>query len=337
MSDNKIKRVIALGHEGRLKDALILCEEVISEQTETPPPFIIAAKLSMSLHLFAKAATYFEQHLRVAGPTRQTVLDPAYAWLLANQPHPALPLLEKLAAAAPSDEIISYLLGYARFLCSGQTVATVPHRGQSLKFFIGGGNVSVDMFLVAGKLFEADEIAHLESILPAAPQVIDVGANIGVHLVALAKTFPAGTFYPIEANPVTVEILRRNILLNELTGVRLEGLNKAATATASTVAVKAGRDLGRCAVTTGGDIEGVPLDQLISGPIDLIKIDVEGNEMAVLAGAEEIIRRSRPILMVEVESANDKPFSAWVQARGYRIERSFGHGTGKHNHILRGD
>ena len=51
----------------------------------------------------------------------------------------------------------------------------------------------------------------------------------------------------------------------------------------------------------GVSIAAVALDQLLPGaPVDLIKLDVEGAEAQVLRGAEQIIRRSRPVLIVSL-------------------------------------
>ncbi|PYB79367.1 FkbM family methyltransferase [Pseudomonas sp. LB-090624] len=51
----------------------------------------------------------------------------------------------------------------------------------------------------------------------------------------------------------------------------------------------------------GVSIAAVALDQMLpSAPVDLIKLDVEGAEAQVLRGAEQIIRRCRPVLIVSL-------------------------------------
>ena len=50
------------------------------------------------------------------------------------------------------------------------------------------------------------------------------------------------------------------------------------------------------------------LDDYDLGPVGLIKIDVEGHEKAVLHGAEELLRRDKPSLIVEAEDCH-KPNS----------------------------
>lgn len=321
---------VALARSRRFEEALHLCEGVLAERPGETGVLLSAGNIAMQLDLFERAADHFEGYGRIEGLSTRLAFDIAYARLLANQPRRALPLLEWLDGRGGQ----RMLLDYARFLCAGQRIAEVPHGGHVLRFLISGRNLSVDMFLVAGQLFEAEEIALLEAELPPAPRVIDVGANVGVHLLALARSFPDGVFHPVEANPVTERILRRNIELNMATNVRAAGLGKAATAVPTRVSVRQGRDLGRCGVAAGGEIEGVPLDLLVDGGVDLIKIDVEGNEMEVLAGAEALVARCRPKLMVEVDACNAERFAAWSAGHGYRVAHAFAQGGDKSNLFL---
>ncbi|WP_176513104.1 FkbM family methyltransferase [Pseudomonas faucium] len=59
-----------------------------------------------------------------------------------------------------------------------------------------------------------------------------------------------------------------------------------------------------CSIGTGAGesvIAAVALDQLLPDvSVDVIKLDVEGAEAQVLAGAQQLIRRSRPVLMVSL-------------------------------------
>ncbi|ABK44930.1 methyltransferase FkbM family [Magnetococcus marinus MC-1] len=53
----------------------------------------------------------------------------------------------------------------------------------------------------------------------------------------------------------------------------------------------------------------------------LIKVDVEGAELEVLAGAQQTIEQNRPIMVIEVHSsALAVECQAWLQERGYRVE-----------------
>jgi hypothetical protein len=73
----------------------------------------------------------------------------------------------------------------------------------------------------------------------------------------------------------------------------------------------------------GGAISVSPLDDLIAGRVDFLKIDVEGMEMEALAGAAAILARDRPRIYIEVLDATVATFMAWADANGYRVEKLF--------------
>ena len=64
------------------------------------------------------------------------------------------------------------------------------------------------------------------------------------------------------------------------------------------------------------------LDDFDLPQIGFIKIDVEGHEESVLHGAEGIIERDRPNLMIEIEERHNpgaiERTAAWFERRGYR-------------------
>jgi hypothetical protein len=72
-----------------------------------------------------------------------------------------------------------------------------------------------------------------------------------------------------------------------------------------------------------GEVPVVLLDSLPLGKVDFIKIDAEGMEMQVLAGAATIIAAQHPVLYVEVVDEGIGEFMAWVDRNGYRVEKLF--------------
>jgi hypothetical protein len=79
----------------------------------------------------------------------------------------------------------------------------------------------------------------------------------------------------------------------------------------------------RLVVHPRGTISVAPLDRLWHRPVDFIKIDVEGMEMAVLSGASRLLADYRPYLFIEVCDRRVGDFVAWADANRYRIERLF--------------
>jgi FkbM family methyltransferase len=163
---------------------------------------------------------------------------------------------------------------------------------------------------------------------------VDVGANVGVHTVRLARLAgPGGTVTAIEPDPVLMCRARRNLALNRLGNVRL--INAAASDEAGEMNLylpgksdtnRARASLLRHAYLTG-DVIAVPVvtvdDACGAGRVALIKIDVEGHEDAVVRGAARIIERDAPAVLFEhaAELLGDggrSPFD-WLAERGYAM------------------
>jgi len=66
-------------------------------------------------------------------------------------------------------------------------------------------------------------------------------------------------------------------------------------------------------------VQGITLDGLQLPRIDFIKIDVEGMEMEVLAGAAQSIANNRPALLVETIKADATALREWLIARDYKV------------------
>lgn len=153
---------------------------------------------------------------------------------------------------------------------------------------------------------------------------VDVGAATGWFAIPVALR--GHDVIAIEPNPAVWERLQQNIDIN---GARLEAFNVAAS-----------REQGkatfyrnpRVPLTSGGSIEAptcngperlqvptIPLDQVCFGrDVALIKVDVEGHEMAVLEGAAATIARCRPLLMLEANTdAHRDALASWLAANGY--------------------
>jgi len=135
--------------------------------------------------------------------------------------------------------------------------------------------------------------------------VVDAGANIGLFSL-YAKALGAKKIYSFEAVAETCRLLRRNLALNGA----LKAANIALGAEKGEAGIKfntrgEGSSMIDCGdagvnreITYSGRrlVKVAPLDALVKGRVDFIKIDVEGYEKNVLLGAERIIRKYKPIL-----------------------------------------
>jgi hypothetical protein len=66
-------------------------------------------------------------------------------------------------------------------------------------------------------------------------------------------------------------------------------------------------------------VQAISLDSLKLPRIDFIKIDVEGMEMAVLAGAIESVKHHRPAMLIESLKTDAEALKQWLNHRDYAI------------------
>lgn len=165
---------------------------------------------------------------------------------------------------------------------------------------------------------------------------VDVGANVGVHTVRLARlTGRGGEVVAIEPDPEVVRRAQHNITLNGLANVRV--INAAASDRPGQMRLyrPGPRDANRARASllhhpylTGDDttVPVVTVDDVCAGnPVALIKIDVEGHEAAVVRGAAGTIDRYAPSVIFEyapelLADPAQTPFG-WLAGRGYALFR----------------
>lgn len=174
-----------------------------------------------------------------------------------------------------------------------------------------------------GRLFEKGEVDFLKNKLEAAasPILIDIGANVGLHTINLAKAIQTLKVFSFEPSPKTYQLLAENIKSNNLTQ-RVTLFNLALSETAgfadfyetSDDAFNSLKDTGRREVKEITKVKVSRLDdmsEIMSLPtISLIKIDVEGFENEVLNGATGVLKKYMPDLFVEIykgENSNLNP------------------------------
>jgi FkbM family methyltransferase len=165
---------------------------------------------------------------------------------------------------------------------------------------------------------------------------IDVGANVGVHTVRLAKLVGSGgKVIALEPDEELAQRARRNIMLNQLSHVDVinaaasdEGGGKVPLYRPDTEDTNRGRaSLLQHSYLTGGtsNVQVVTIDEICPGSIALIKIDVEGHEAAVVRGAAATIDHYSPAIVFEyapelLHDASQSPFG-WLADRGYELLR----------------
>jgi FkbM family methyltransferase len=148
----------------------------------------------------------------------------------------------------------------------------------------------------------------LDGMVRVGATVVDAGANIGYNTVHAARAVGrSGRIVAVEPAADNVRILRENLALNALDNVVVHEVALGRTRESrdfflrgETSAVNSlFRPSVYAAVTGIERVQVVPLDDLVDGDADLVKIDVEGAELDVLGGMTRLLRHAGIQLIVE--------------------------------------
>lgn len=190
------------------------------------------------------------------------------------------------------------------------------------KYLLLQGDMISDYMNVYGE-WSQTEVELFQALLSADANVVEVGANIGAHSIALSRICSGGRVFCYEPQRPIFHILCGNVALNDRLNVQVRHMavgdrcGRIAIATSSydqpwnygSFSVEGGFNVeGKYAsATTLDHVDIVALDQdpvlRDLACIDLLKIDAEGFEPNVLAGARELIGRHRPYVFAEANNA----------------------------------
>jgi FkbM family methyltransferase len=159
---------------------------------------------------------------------------------------------------------------------------------------------------------------------------VDVGAHIGYYTVGAART-TSGRVLALEPNPDARAQLERNVALNGLENVIVRPAAVAAEPGRSHLHVPATPDPSFSSLEPARFAEGEPIEVEVS-TVDreveaarleprVVKIDVEGGELDVVAGMTQTLE-AKPVLLVEVSEANAAELAQRLEGyEGFRVAR----------------
>lgn len=197
--------------------------------------------------------------------------------------------------------------GRATYLGNGRVIVGMTVRGEELLYFLDADDRLITPWVVIHGNYEVELTAYLARTLRPDANTIDVGANFGYFTCLAGKLCPDGHAVGIEAEAGSVAIARDNVAVNGLFD-RAEVLHAAANADGSPLDLyrRVGR-AGNTSITRMGQdftdrlgeapeepftVPGVRVDDVAArwgGRVDFLKVDVEGAEPLVIAGARETI------------------------------------------------
>lgn len=184
-----------------------------------------------------------------------------------------------------------------------------------------------------GRIWEKKIFDIYKNIVDKDDIVYDIGGYIGTHTLPLSKY--AKTVVVFEPNTEICNCLISNIELNEVENVEVYELglsDECATHLFSKRQDGTSRMYHKSFTKTQMakwhnkheivDIETITLDSIASEQknVKLLKIDVEGHEFQVLAGAKKVIENNRPHILVEVFKARRPQIIKWAEDNNYLLE-----------------
>lgn len=183
--------------------------------------------------------------------------------------------------------------------------------------------------------FARPELDLLTAYLRHRPgSFLDVGANIGAFAVPIARMFGQNAVVAFEANASIAMLLSANAAVNGIDNLRARHL---AIGEREQVVRFPVPDLAQ-AVNFGaiglGQTRDAPLEPVLMMPLDqcapsnvsVVKIDVEGYEPQVIEGAADLVRRQKPVFLIEASENTEQAARDTLRMMGeagYRLHWTF--------------
>ena len=175
--------------------------------------------------------------------------------------------------------------------------------------------------------YEPGTITWWKRFCASATRILELGTNIGYYVIQGAQTAPGAVYVGVEPHPGCADVCRRNLELNGITNAEIVEAAAVPYSDSSSVdlILPGGRDHYSEAPSTGfvgiNDVHhstedrstytsvrvrSVPVNDLLADGADLVKMDVEGQEHALLSAALDRVLELRPTLFVEVLQTTPK-------------------------------
>ena len=184
---------------------------------------------------------------------------------------------------------------------------------------------NIDTEIAEGRNWEPVVTKWIESKLKDGDVAVDIGANIGWFTLLMARWVGPGRVIAFEPEPSFYARLRGHVEANAVENIELYPFAVGDT-NGDAWCIKNPGPYYSSAHTTSDqptkpcDMVKVPCLKLDTSwtldQLDLIKIDVDGYEMKVLRGAEQVITQYKPAIAIEVANTET---AALLESWGYKL------------------
>ena len=157
-----------------------------------------------------------------------------------------------------------------------------------------------------------DEIKFLRRLLRPGQQIIDIGANMGVYALSMARTVgPTGRVWAFEPASSTAALLAQSIAANGFGNVVLEQCALSSASGTLRLSLNENSELNeliRDGAPSGAseEVQVSTLDEsrerLGWRDIAFVKIDAEGEERSILSGGKRFLAEQSPLVQYEIKA-----------------------------------
>ncbi|MBN1126563.1 MAG: FkbM family methyltransferase [Sedimentisphaerales bacterium] len=214
-----------------------------------------------------------------------------------------------------------------RLYCAVVRKSQITTTIDNIRYHLDLGEM-IDLCLYLDR-YEPDVTGAIERFCKPGHTVLDIGANIGAHTLRMARNVgPNGQVYAFEPTDYAFQKLLQNIALNHFSNIETCKLALSdQNLPAQQVNFRASWRTDGTYKDTTCQADFKRLDDWVVEKnvqhVDLVKLDVDGHEYAVLTGGEYFFRDCRPLLIIEVvdwhfKKVNRNPLKL-LQEWGYRF------------------
>lgn len=169
------------------------------------------------------------------------------------------------------------------------------------------------------------ELDILLAFIEPGQTVVDAGAYIGTHTRAFSnRVGPTGNVFSFEPNPSSFAVLQANVAAAPIANIHPLNLGLGAREEKLSITLDNNlHNLASASMTQGYEQEIATariqaMDAIDIPCVHLLKVDVEGMELALLEGAQHIIDRDHPSIFLEVNSLEGShEFLSWSTDHDY--------------------
>ena len=278
------------------------------------------------------------------GLTREHVIW-AYRILLDREPESEDAIVPKVRGFRTTRELRNEIVTSEEYQRNNRDFAQANERNLVIKELEGGVRLVIDLAdhaiglnILRGR-FELNELDFVRRTVRPGQHVLDIGAHIGLFAMHMAAIVgPDGSVHAFEPFSENAECLEKSVKENRFEArvvVERKAVGREAGTARLLFAPHSLNTGGAFLVREGASLPGhearsVPAIALdgypLHRPVSFVKIDVEGAEPLVLAGAKRILGEDRPVILSElhplqlerVSGVSPAAFVDQMRALGYR-------------------